>query len=107
MDRIRYSEEVRQDALRQILENHASAQSVAEQIGCTVNSIHGWLRRHRQSTNANTQKADATFLPVRLVDYEQNENNRIKLTLSNGLTLKIADASPEFVARIVREIASC
>lgn len=107
MARIRYSQEVRHSALRQIIENGASAKSVAQQIGCNVNSVLGWLRRYRQSLNAIDHKSEPTFVPVHLIDQEHNANNQIEMTLPNGLTLKITNATPEFVARIVREIASC
>ena len=87
MARIHYSEELRQDALRQVLEDHVSVRSVAEQVGCNVNSIYVWLRRYRQDSIRLDQKSDATFVPVRLVDHEHNGNNRIELTLPNGLAI--------------------
>ena len=121
MARIRYAEEVRQDALRQILEEHLSVRDVARRVGCNVNSVYALLRRQRRQQNQNDQRQnnqtqndrsrDATFLPVRIVQDDAEENgdagNRIEMILPNGITFKIAPTSPEFIAKIVKELVPC
>lgn len=44
----RYTEEFKRDAVRLVEQEGLSAAQVARDLGVNVNSIHGWLRKHRE-----------------------------------------------------------
>ena len=98
MARIRYSQEIKEQAVKLVLEDHQTMIEAARQIGCTPASIQLWIKKVQQKT----VQQQHGFIPLQII-----ENSSIDLVLPNGVVLKLNNASPEFIARIVREIASC
>ena len=55
MPRIRYSDAVRGQAVRLVLESQKPITQVAKKFGCSVSTLQNWLKDHRQSTSGNRQ----------------------------------------------------
>jgi len=55
MPRIRYSDAVRDQAVRLVLESQKPITQVAKKFGCSVSTLQNWLKDHRQSTSGNRQ----------------------------------------------------
>lgn len=105
MSRIRYTAEARQQALALVLESRQPVAQVARKIGCSVNTIHLWLKQHRQQDGQPTmQQEKATFVPVNIID---NKNHPIEIVMPNGVTIKLTDASPQYIGELLNVLASC
>ena len=105
MPRIRYSEEVRQQALALVLESHLSAAQVAREIGCSVNSIHGWIKQHRQKDRQPTdQQSKATFVPVNIIDAK---HQLIEIVTPNGFILRLNETTPQYLVELLNALATC
>lgn len=48
MARIRYSLEIREQAVKLDLESHLTLADAAKQIGCNPNSVHKWIKNFKQ-----------------------------------------------------------
>ena len=101
MPRIRYTEEVRQRALTLALESSLPATQVAREVGCSVNTVHLWIKQHRQPIDQQHKKA--TFVPVNIIDAG---NHPIEIVTPNGITIRLTDASPQYVAELLNVLAS-
>jgi len=101
MSRIRYSREVRQHALSLVLESHLPVTHAAREAGCSVNSLHYWLKQHRQQDALPTDPA--VFVPVNVID---PQNYSAEIILPNGIAIRLTDASPCSIAELVHAIAS-
>ena len=106
MPRIRYTEEVRQRALALALESSLPATQVAREVGCSVNTVHLWIKQHRQQDGQPTdsQHKKATFVPVNIIDAG---NHPIEIVTPNGITIRLTDASPQYIAELLNVLASC
>ena len=109
MPRIRYSEAVRDRAVHLVLESHLPIAQVAKKIGCSVNTIHLWLKCHKADSKSGRHKVmseaeEATFIPVELVEAK---NNSVEIVTPNGFTLRLHDANSQFIAELLRELAPC
>jgi len=103
MSRIRYSVEVQQHALSLVLNSHLPVARAAREAGCSVNSLHHWLKKHRQQC---TPTKSATFVPVNIVDSTTNPSAEI--VLPNGITIRLTDASAHSLAEFILALApSC
>lgn len=109
MPRIRYSEAVRQRAVRLVLESQTPIAQVAKKVGCSVNTVHLWLKQHKVDSQsdhrkASSQEESATFIPVNLIDPKPAG---IEIVTPSGFTLKLAEVNPRFIAELLSELASC
>ncbi len=105
MPRIRYSEEVRSEAIRLVLESQTPITQVARQIGCSVNTVHLWLKQNREPTRSSVSPIDqTTFIPVQWVD---QKNSSVEIVTPSGFTLRLPDANLQFIAELLSELASC
>ena len=143
MPRIRYSDAVRAQAVRLVLESQKPLTQVAGQFGCSVSALQNWLKTHRQrvkdhplkpkssspgvkkSRQADSQfrrsnskpgvkkfqhlvadksSSPATFIPVHLID---QKSSTVEIVTPNGFTLKLTDASPQYIAELLGVLGSC
>jgi transposase-like protein len=102
MSRIRYSAEIRQHALTLVLESHLPVAQAAREAGCSVNSLHYWIKQHRQKNNPPT--SPATFVPINIVDAS---NHSAEIILPNGITIRLTDASAHSIAELILALAPC
>jgi transposase-like protein len=109
MPRIRYSEAVRDRAVRLVLESQIPIAQVARKIGCSVNTVHLWLKCRRPGSKSGhreemSEEESASFTPVNLIDPKAAA---IEIVTPNGFTLKLAEANLRFIAELLRELAAC
>jgi len=103
MFRLRYSADVRQHALSLVFDSRLPLTHIAREVGCTVGTLQGWLKKHRQQNTPPNETA--TFVPVTLVD---SANPSAEVVLPNGLMIRLTDASPRSIAELVHALApSC
>ena len=53
MPRIRYSDAVRAQAVRLVLESQKPLTQVAGKFGCSVSALQNWLKAHRQGAKTS------------------------------------------------------
>ena len=125
MPRIRYSDAVRDQAVRLVLESQKPITHVAEKFGCSVSTLQNWLRDHRQDIKGykpdakNSKLSDskpgrhavadhdvsaATFIPVNLID---PKSATIEIVTPDGFTLKLTDTDPQYIAELLGVLGSC
>jgi transposase-like protein len=97
-----YSSQVRHRALSLVLESQQSVRQVARDIGCSFDTVHRWLREHRQQSTPSSEAA--TFVPVKVLD---NQTPPAEIILPSGITVRLADASPCSLAALVHALATC
>ncbi|MCL2304373.1 MAG: transposase, partial [Planctomycetaceae bacterium] len=69
MPPIRYSDKVRRQAVARALSPSTTIAQVAGEVGCSHDTIHRWLRQHRQQQSpVSGSKDTATFIPVTITD---------------------------------------
>jgi transposase-like protein len=102
MSRIRYSAEVRQHAIARVLESHTPATHVARDIGCSLQSLRDWLKQYRQQNTPPTEPA--SFVPVNVVAHQ---NHSIEIILPNGITLRLSETTPHYLAELLSALAPC
>ena len=94
-----YSSQVRERALSLVLESQKSVRQVAREIGCSFDTVHRWLREHRQQTSPS---GEASFVPVKVVDSPQTPSAEI--ILPNGITIRLPDASSHSIAELLHAL---
>ena len=105
MPGMRYTAEVRQQAIARALDPQTSIAQVAHEVGCSLETINRWLRQHRQrDASPPTLPDKTTFVPVNIID---DRNHHVEIVTSNGITIRLADVSPRYVAELLNAIASC
>jgi transposase-like protein len=125
MPRIRYSDAVRDQAVRLVLDSQKPLTHVVEKFGCSVSTLQNWLRDHRQGIKGdkpdakNSKLSDsksgrhvvagkevsaATFIPVNLID---QKSATIEIVTPDGFTLKLADGNPQYIAELLGVLGSC
>ena len=105
MPSIRYTEEVRQQAVALALDPHTTLAQAARKVGCSLDTINRWVRQHRQQDAAPPTSSDkATFVPVNIID---DRSHHVELVTPNGITIRLTDASPRFIADLLNAITSC
>jgi transposase-like protein len=132
MPRIRYSDAVRDQAVRLVLDSQKPITQVADKFGCSVSTLQNWLKDHKQGVKApkpgvkNSRQADskskrcdsksgrhvvtdnhvsaATFIPVNLID---QKSATIEIVTPDGFTLKLADTDPQYIAELLGVLGSC
>jgi len=102
MPKIRYSADFRTAAVAQVLSRTGSIAQVAREVGCTVGTLHSWLKKYRQKT---TPPSDQTsFVPINVIDCQ---NSSAEIVLSNGITIRLTDATPRSIAELIHALAPC
>jgi transposase-like protein len=105
MPGVRYTEAVRQQAIVHALDPQTTIAQVARDVGCSLVTINRWLREHRQQdAPPPTSPGKATFVPVNIID---DRNHHVEIVTQNGITLRLADASPQYIAELLNAIALC
>jgi hypothetical protein len=96
MSRVRYSAEVRAEAVSRVLDSHTPVAQVARDIGCTINAVHDWLKKHRRQNSSPNDSA--TFVPIKVID---PQHHPIEVVLTNGITIRLTDTSPRYIADLL------
>jgi transposase-like protein len=103
MPRNSYSAEVRQHAVALVIDSHLPVAQVARKLGCSINALHNWVKKHRQKNNSPLNSA--TLVPVNVID---NQQHSAEIVLPSGITIRLTDASPRSIAELVHALApSC
>ena len=105
MSRIRYSVEVRQDAISRVIHSHTPIAQVARDLGCTAGTLHSWLKKHQAQTVSVGAPPEAAFVPIKITD---SPSHSVEIVLPNGIMIRLSDASPQYLAELVLALApSC
>jgi len=99
MPRTYFSIEVKQQAIALVLDDHLTIAAAAQQVGCSVNALHNWLKKHRQEQCPGTPP---TFVPITLVD---SAPTSIEIVTPNGFTIRLP--SPIALGELFAAITSC
>jgi len=140
-----YTEKVRQEAIARVLDSHTPVSQVAREVGCSIDTMHRWVREHRQQGAASGRKqgavsyrqqgavprrkqapslrrrqdapsiivnktppatppSQATFVPVNIIDAR---SHTVEIVTPHGVTLRLTDASPQYIAELLTALASC
>jgi transposase-like protein len=102
MSKIRYSADFRTAAVAQVLSRTGSIAQVAREVGCTVGTLHSWLKKYCQKTTPPSDKT--SFVSVNVVDLQ---NPSAEIILPNGITIRLTDATPRSIAELVHALAPC
>ena len=77
MSRRRYPEELKIEAVKQVIEAGFSAYKVAERLGTTANSLYNWIRKYGPQSS-DYQKASQESDEVRLMAvWKRNPESRV------------------------------
>ena len=105
MPRIRYTEEVRQQAIALALDSNTSIDQVAREVGCSINTLRLWIKQHhQQDVSPASAQGKATFVPVNIID---DRNHHMEIVTPNGITIRLAAVTPQYIAELLNAIASC
>ena len=106
MSHVRYSAEVRQHALSLVRDSHLPVTHAARQAGCSVNSLHYWLKKQRQQTlPPDHPQTETTFVPIQIVDLPTQP---IEIVAPNGITIRLPGVSPQYLAALLHALTpSC
>jgi len=100
MPRTYFSPEVKQQAVALVLDDHLTVAVAAQQVGCSVNALHNWLKKHRQDQCPGTSVP--TFVPITLVDPKPSG---IEIVTPNGFTVRLT--SPISLGELLAAISTC
>jgi len=100
MPRTYFSPEVKQHAIALVLDDHLTVAAAAQQVGCSVNALHSWIKKYRQVQSAGITAP--TFVPITLVD---SVPNGIEIVTPNGFTIRLH--SPISLGKLLAAITSC
>jgi len=101
-----YSPKVRQRAIARVLDAHIAVATVAREVGCSTDTMHRWLREHRQQKSSTTvPQEQATFVPIKIVG---SPTQPIEIVTPTGITIRLPDASPQYLAELLHALTpSC
>ena len=99
MPRLYFSAEVKREAVDLVLHSRLTVASAAQQIGCSVNALHHWLKKHRQRDAATVPP---TFMPITVSD---SKPSSVEIITPNGFTLRLNQ--PLSLGELLATIASC
>ena len=101
MSHTRFAEDVKRQAVSLVLHSQLAATDVAKRIGCSVNSIHAWVKKYRPTQNDVTETSPPTFVPVSLVD---STPTTVEIVTPNGYIVRFASHSLD---ELLAAIAAC
>ena len=124
MPQLRYSDAVRDQAVRLVLEFQRPLAQVARKFGCSVSALQNWLKDSRQGIKdhrpgakspkpnvkhskhavAGKSTFPATFIPVNLID---PKSSSVEIITPGGFTLKLTDTQPQYIAELLEILGSC
>ena len=99
MLRTYFSEEVKRTAVDLVLQSRLPVGVAAGQIGCSVNALHHWLKKHRHQ-QADTEPPP--FVPITFVDPTPTS---VEIITPNGFTVRLH--SPIALRELFAAITSC
>ena len=99
MPRHSFSAEVKSQAIDLVLHSGLTVASAAQQIGCSVNALQNWLKKHRQQ---NTDTEPPTFVPLTLSD---SKPSSVEIVTPNGFTVRLTQ--PLSLGELLAAISSC
>jgi len=104
MSHVRYSAEVRQHALSLVLDSHVPVTRAAREAGCSVNSLHYWLKKKRQPSSSSAPlQTDTPFVPIKIVG---SPTQPIEIVTPTGITIRLTDATPQYLAELLTALTS-
>jgi transposase-like protein len=99
MSHVRYCAEVRQHALSLVLDSHLPVTRAAQQAGCSVNSLHYWLKKKRkQASPSAPSQTETSFIPIQIVD---SPTQPVEIVTATGITIRLTEASPQYLAELL------
>jgi transposase-like protein len=101
MPRTYFSAEVKREAVDLVLQSRLPIGVAAQQIGCSTNALHNWLKKHRQQ---HSPPESPSFVPVTLIEPKVSS---IEIVTPDGFTLRLTDASPKYIAELLHAIIPC
>ena len=101
MPRTYFSTAVKQQAIDLVLSSQLSVATAAQQIGCSVNALHSWLKKYREQQNPDTELS-STFVPITLVD---STSASVEIVTPNGFTVRLHHS--QSLGELFAAIASC
>ncbi|HBT76620.1 MAG TPA: hypothetical protein DEB39_06765 [Planctomycetaceae bacterium] len=106
MPRIHYSDDVREAAVDLVLTSHIPATEVAREVGCSVFTIHSWVKKHRSRSldPPSDSPRPATFIPVHFVDAKSVS---VEIVTPNGFTVRLGDLSSQSLVELLTALTSC
>ena len=105
MPQSHYSAEVREHAIALVCESRLSVNQAAQKVGCSATSLHNWLKQHQKMTIHKKSTTDkSTFVPVTIID---STNQSVEITTPTGITIRLANASPTYLAELLLALAPC
>ena len=99
MSNPRFAEDVKRQAVKLVLDSRLAATVVAKQIGCSVNSIHAWIKKYRHENLV--PESPSPFVSVTLDDPPPTS---VEIVTPNGYTIRLATASLD---ELFAAIAAC
>lgn len=105
MPRTHYSDDVREAAIDLVLTSHIPATEVAREVGCSVFTLHSWIKKHRRSLDppADLQRP-TTFIPVNIVDAKSVS---VEIVTPNGFTVRLGGLSSQSLVELLTALTSC
>jgi len=101
MPHVRFSEDVKRHAISLVLDSQLVATDVAKQIGCSVNSIHAWIKKYRHEQIPVVESSPTAFVPVTLVDPKPTA---VEIVTPNGYVIRLDSTSLD---ELLAAIAAC
>jgi transposase-like protein len=104
MSHVRFAEDVKRHAADLALHSDLAVTEIARQTGCSVNTLHSWIKKYRQEQKVVTETpTPPTFVPVTLVDPKPTS---IEIVTPNGFIVRLVDA-PLSLGELLAAVASC
>jgi transposase-like protein len=101
----RYTAEFRAQAVARLLAPNSSLTQVSRDLGCSVNALQAWRKRHRQQNSPPPGHAcPASFIPVNVVD---PSHPSAEIVLPNGVIIRLPDATPRYLAELLHALVPC
>jgi transposase-like protein len=101
MPHIRFSGEVKRHAVDLVLRDRLTVAAAAQQVGCSINALHSWIKKYRQEQSPDTS-SPPTFVPITLVD---SKPTNIEIVTPNGFTVRLN--TPLSLGELLAAITSC